>query len=237
MDLQADERPSDSPFVDRIWYSYSDSEKEFTSIAQTHWWMVVTKHKGRVTMTVRGPETFPTTALCPADAEWVGIQFKMGTLMPYLPPKMVMNRCDVDLPEASNQSFWLNGGIWQIPDYENADTFVDKLVREGLIQFDPVVASILQGEPVSMSLRTVQRRFLQATGLNHGTIAQIQRARYATRLLKVGTSILDTVVEAGYADQPHLTRSLKQFVGETPAPILSENAQEPMSLLFKTEPF
>ena len=237
MDLQADERLSDSPFVDRIWYSYSDYEKEFTSIAQTHWSMVVTRQHGRMTMTVRGPETIPTTALCPADTEWFGIEFKLGTLMPDLPPKMLMNRCDVDLPDAANQAFWLNSGVWQFPDYENADTFVDQLVREGLIQYDPVVGSILEGEPVSMSLRTVQRRFLQATGLNYGTIAQIQRARYATKLLKAGTSILDTVVEAGYADQPHLTRSLKQYIGETPAPIRSDLVEKPLSLLFKTEPF
>ena len=35
-----------------------------------------------------------------------------------------------------------------------------------------------------------------------------------------GVSILDTAYEAGYFDQPHLTRSLKQFIGRTPAQIL-----------------
>ena len=32
--------------------------------------------------------------------------------------------------------------------------------------------------------------------------------------------ILDTVEEAGYFDQSHLTRSLKQWVGHTPAQII-----------------
>jgi hypothetical protein len=39
-------------------------------------------------------------------------------------------------------------------------------------------------------------------------------------MLRQGLPILDTVEEAGYFDQPHLTRSLKQFVGRTPAEII-----------------
>lgn len=70
-----------------------------------------------------------------------------------------------------------------------------------------------------MSLRTAQYRILRSTGLSQRTIRQIERARYAATLLKQGVSILDTVYEAGYSDQPHLTRSLKYFIGHTPAEI------------------
>jgi methylphosphotriester-DNA--protein-cysteine methyltransferase len=38
-------------------------------------------------------------------------------------------------------------------------------------------------------------------------------------LLRQGASILDTVYQAGYFDQPHLTRALKRFTGQTPAQI------------------
>jgi methylphosphotriester-DNA--protein-cysteine methyltransferase len=48
----------------------------------------------------------------------------------------------------------------------------------------------------------------------------MQRAQHAQALLQQGVSILDTVDEAGYFDQPHLTRSLKQFIGYTPAQII-----------------
>jgi len=34
-------------------------------------------------------------------------------------------------------------------------------------------------------------------------------------LLQQGASIPDTVYQAGYFDQPHLTRALKRFVGQT----------------------
>jgi methylphosphotriester-DNA--protein-cysteine methyltransferase len=85
-----------------------------------------------------------------------------------------------------------------------------------------------------MSLRTGQRHFLQATGLTHRAVRQIERARHATNLLKQGVSILDTVHEAGYFDQAHLTRSLKHFVGETPREIGQAGTQ--LSFLYKTRP-
>jgi len=56
--------------------------------------------------------------------------------------------------------------------------------------------------------------------LTHGAVCQIERARQALALLQQGISILDTVDQAGYADQPHLTRSLKYFIGQTPAQIV-----------------
>src|SRR5579859_5293941 len=66
---------------------------------------------------------------------------------------------------------------------------------------------------------------------------QIERARYATCLLQQGVSILDTVEQAGYFDQPHLTRSLKHYIGQTPAQILQKSRPEQISFLYKTMPF
>jgi hypothetical protein len=123
------------------------------------------------------------------------------------------------LPEGADHSFWLGSSVWQFPNYESADTFVNRLVRENLLICDPIVNAIHHGKSPTMSLRTIQYRFLRSTGLSQRTIRQIERARYATALLKQGVSIFDTVCEAGYSDQPHLTRSLKHFIGHTPAEI------------------
>jgi methylphosphotriester-DNA--protein-cysteine methyltransferase len=49
------------------------------------------------------------------------------------------------------------------------------------------------------------------------------RAQQAQELLQQGVPILDTVFEAGYFDQPHLSRSLKRLIGFTPAQILRVN--------------
>ena len=109
-----------------------------------------------------------------------------------------------------------------------------RLARQGLIVRNPIVDRILDRRPHPLSLRTGQRRFLQATGLTHRTVRQIERARHATNLLKQGVSILDAVYEAGYFDQAHLTRSLKHFVGQTPGEVMQSTAQ--LSFLYKTTP-
>lgn len=155
---------------------------------------------------------------CPAELEWFGIDFKRGTFMPHIPPGAVMDG-NITLPEAADRTFWLCSSAWQFPNYENADTFVDRLVREDLLTCDSVVNAINQGQPPPLSLRMVQYHFLRSTGLSQRAIRQIERARYATALLKQGVSIFDTVYEAGYSDQPHLTRSLKHFIGQTPSEI------------------
>ena len=138
--------------------------------------------------------------------------------MPHLP---VINLVDGDalLPEGASKTFWLNGSAWQFPTYENAETFVDRLVRQDLLVRDPVVNAVLQDQSPDRSFRTVRRRFLQATGLTPKAIQQIERANHALTLLEQGVSILDTVYQAGYADQPHMTRSLRRFIGFTPAQI------------------
>lgn len=236
MDLSCEERPSDSLFVERIWRSEAVDGGEFISIAHTRWEMVVTRYMGKMSFTIRGPETRATPAFCPPGVEFIGIQFKAGSFMPKWPPKILMNRSDLNLPEASKRRFWLNSTTWQFPDFENADTFVDWLVRDGLLVHDSMAAQALQGIPTYSSQRTVQRRLLQATGLSYNAARQIARARYATLLLKGGVSILDTSHMAGYADQPHLTRSLKHFVGQTPAQIICETRAEKLSFLFNTSP-
>jgi AraC-like DNA-binding protein len=232
MFLIFEDRPSDSPFVERIWRCHSERSGTFFSMASSHWEMVVTRHQGKRFLTVRGPETKATTVDCPAEGEWLGIRFKLGTFMPQLPARNLLDRRDVTLPEATNQSFWLNGSAWEYPDFENAETFVNRLVHDELIARDLTVNVALQGHRLKLSLRSAQRHFLQATGMTHSTFRQIERARYATNLLKQGASILDAVYEAGYFDQAHLTRSLKHLVGQTPAKILRQDEQ--LSFLYKT---
>ena len=194
--------------------------------------MVVTRHNGRTTLTVRGPETNAAALDCPAEGEWLGIRFKLGTFMPHLPARNLLDRRDVTLPEATGRSFWLNGSAWEYPDFENAENFVNRLVHDGLVAVDLPVKVALQGRRQKMSIRTAQRHFLRATGMTHSTIRQIERARQAANLLKQGVSILDTVPEAGYFDQAHLTRSLKYFIGQTPAQIVRGDKQ--LSYLYKT---
>lgn len=222
-----EERPSESSFVETIWRTQSENADSFISCAVSHWEIVVTRQDGKTALTLRGPETQATLAPCPANAEFFGIQFKLGTFMPHLPVSSLVDNA-ITLPAATSQSFWLNHSAWQFPNFDDADIFVDKLVREGLLVREAVVDTVLRGQrqgrlaqstPPKESLRSIQRHFIQATGLTHRTIQQIERAQQAADLLEQGVSILDTVDQIGYADQSHLTRSLKRFIGQTPAQI------------------
>ena len=228
-----DDRPSDSRFVERVWSCHSERAGTFHSIAAFNWEMVVTRHEGRTSLTVRGPETRASTADCPADGEWFAIRFKVGTSMPLLPPGQLRDRNDVMLPDASSRSFWLNGSAWEYPTFDNAETFVKRLVHDGLIVMDPAVTAALTGQPQGRTIRTTQRHFLKTTGVTRSTIRQIERARQATNLLKQGVSILDAVYEAGYYDQAHLTRSLVHFIGQTPGQII--RGEEQLSFLYNTK--
>jgi hypothetical protein len=232
--FRLEQRPSVSPFVALVWRAHCERPGAFTSIAASCWEMVVTRHNGTATMTVRGPETKATPLFCSVQAEWLGIVFSPGSFMPHLLAGDLVDR-SVDLPAAMRTSFWLHGSAWQFPTYENADTFVAQLVRAGLLVCDPIVKTALHNRPQELSPRSVQRRFLRATGLTHGSLRQIERVRYATMLLREGLSIADTTVQAGYTDQAHLTRSLRRFIGKTPTQIIRKT--EELSLLFKTVPF
>ena len=219
MILIVDERPLDSPFVDTIWRGRTERAGSRIAPAGGCWVMLVERQDSRLRLSVVGPMTKAMPMQYAGGVEFLAIKFKPGTYMPHLPVRNLLDAV-VILPEAASKSFWLNGSAWQFPDYENADTFVDRLVREGPLVRDGVVDAVLQGRPLTLSSRSVQRRFLQATGLTHSSIRQIARARQAMTLLQQGTSILDTVYEAGYADQPHLTKSLRHFIGQTPAQIV-----------------
>jgi hypothetical protein len=218
--FRMEDKPSASPFIERIWRAQGERAGTFISQSTVNSEIVLTRYKDKTTLTVRGPETKATFL----DYQWIGaeflgITFKLGAFIPHLPPVNLRDWQNVDLPEATSQSFWLHGSAWQFPNYENVDTFIARLVREGLLVIDPVVDSVLQGNSQALSIRSIQYRLLYATGLSNRTIQHITRARQAYALLEQGVSILDTVSQAGYADQPHLTRSLKRFFGQTPAQV------------------
>ena len=56
--------------------------------------------------------------------------------MPLMRASDLSDRNDVTLPSATRRSFWLNGSAWDFPDFENAETFVQRLVQAGLIVAD-----------------------------------------------------------------------------------------------------
>jgi hypothetical protein len=221
MFLHFRDRPSDSPYIERVWRGSSDGGGPFTSVAAGHLELVVTRLADLAMVTVRGPETRATTIDCPPDGEWTAIRFRLGVHVPALPTLLLVDHRDVHLPVAADGSFALLGSRWQLPDLENAERYVEALARRGVIARDDVVEAAIRGGTQSVTTRSVQRHFRRTTGITHGQFRQIERARHATNLLRDGASILDTVHACDYFDQAHLTRSLRVLHAARGATVVS----------------
>ena len=211
-------RGSDSPYIEAVWRGQAGSDYAPVCPASSHWHLLFLRQNGRVKVSVEGPLTKATPVTQAEGTSWFGVTFPLGTFLPAVPVRNLLDEQAI-LSPAAKTSFGLAGSSFQFPDYENVETFVERLVREDVLVSDPVVKAVLVGQPPEMSLRTVRRRFLLATGLTYKAISQIERAKQAAALLEQGVSLLDTAYQAGYADQSHMTRSLKHFIGHTPAQI------------------
>lgn len=219
MKFRAKQRSSDSPFIESIWHVECAESGHFTSVAVSYSEIVIARQKGQTIVTVRGPETKATSAQIEANTEYLGIVFKLGTFMPMFLPQTLKDRKEHNLPSVNQQGFWLDNSIWEIPTFENADTFIERLIRLGYLCYDALVGDILEGENANFSPRTLQYRFKRATGITRKLFEQIERAQESFALLETGTSIADTAYEMGYFDQAHLTNALKRFLGHTPSQI------------------
>ncbi len=219
MTFNAEGRLSDSPYIDSIWRGQADADHTLMCPADGRWNLCFTNLDARVQVSVEGPisQAVPQTHVRGVD--WLVIKFKLGVFLSGIPARKYLDGSAL-LPEAACQSFWLHSLTWQMPNYENADTFVDWLVHEDAVQLNPLVSAVLQDQPTVMAERTLRHHFQRTTGLTQSHIRQIERARDAMTLLQHDVSILDVVDRLGYADQPHLTRSLKRFMGYTPTQVI-----------------
>jgi AraC-like DNA-binding protein len=211
-----EERASDSPYLDAVTRGHSEGEGFTIRPAECQWHMVLARLRGETRMIVTGPCTTSGVVRFTDGVELLWIRLKLGTYMPHLPTRSLLD-VETTLPEATCASFRLAGDTWQFPDFTNVETFIAQLARRDVLARDPLVSAVLADEPHALADRTVRHRFLRATGLTQAHIHQVARAQRAAALLQQGKPILDTVHVAGYFDQPHLTRSLKHFIGHTPA--------------------
>ncbi len=229
MSIVYEERASDSPYVETVTHGWTLREGETVRPAESHWHMVFVKHHGSTQALVVGSLTTAGIASWGADAEILWIKFKLGTFIPHLPVRDFLN-VETPLPAAASRTFWLKGSAWQLPSYDNVETFIDRLVRDDALMRDPVVSAALKDQPLqALSSRTLRHRFLHATGVSHNHIRQVERAQQAAALLVQGVSILDVVDQLGYFDQPHLTKALKRFTGYTPAQMNRVRSSETVS--------
>jgi len=232
MFLRFEQRLSDSPYIERVWRSRSASGGSFYSMAEPNLELVVARVDASTQVILRGPVTRASVVDCPAQGEWLGVRFRFGTQLTRLSTAALLDHQSVVLPSEAGGMFWLDSRWWELPTWDNAEACVATLAAAGIISRDRLVETVLGGGGRDVGLRSVQRRFLRATGLTREAFRQIERARHAAHLLQNGAGILDVVDRAGYFDQPHLNRALRRLIGPTPSDLAHGQAQ--LSFLYKT---
>ncbi|HEY1559348.1 MAG TPA: helix-turn-helix domain-containing protein [Caulobacteraceae bacterium] len=234
MFISFDNRPSDSPYIEQVWRSRSARGGSFYSMAEPNIEFVVARVAGREQVILRGPVTQASRVHCPADGEWLGIRLRVGTHLPAVATTHLTDHRSLVLPGDGSLRFWFADRAWEIPTFETAECLVSRLAAAGLIAVEGIVQRVFEGRRSGVTERSVQRRFVQATGLTRDSLRQIERARQAALLLAGGAAALDVVFQMGFFDQAHLIRALRRWVGPTPGGLLRNEDQ--LSFLYNAAP-
>ena len=222
MGLIFDAVAGELPLVQRVWSASCDAATSFTSAAKGSSMIAFARTCDRLTVHLRGPETRATQLICPEGWEFFGVELQLGAYLPLFPPSGLADLNDALLPTLSGDRILLDNRDWEMPTEQNVDVFVNRLVRAGLLIFDPLVDEIRHGErPRAMSERTAQIRFRRAVGISRRKLVSIEQAQHAAQLLAAGGSIADVVTVGGYYDQPQLARAMRWATGHTPGELRS----------------
>src|SRR5258708_33541339 len=157
-------RESDSPYIEAVWRGRAGSDYAPVCPASNRWHLLFLRQNGKVNVSVEGPLTKATPVTQAEGTEWFGVTFQPGTFLPSVPVRNLLDERAI-LPLAAKTSFELAGSSFQFPDYDNVETFVERLVREDLLVFDEIVKTVFAGPPPEVALRTGRVRFSLATGL------------------------------------------------------------------------
>lgn len=218
-----EERSSLSHLIEYVWMASIDITGGYTHPANEHWGLTFLNDHGVYEARLQGPATQPTKYSYREGQEYWGVALKTHVFLKSIQKRDILNNI-IDLP-VKDTTFTLAGGIFTIQPYEKVELLVDEMEQKGILLADSHIAEALSLD-TKLSKRSLQRHFSSTAGLSEQTIQQIARARRAYYLLEQGTAINDVVHEMNYADQAHLTRSLKILAGQTPAKILSEYTRQ-----------
>ena len=192
--------------------------------------MDLIRMSGRVV--VAGPDT--TAFVNPRGREaFAGLRFRPGALPRLLgvPAAELRNNrvplTDLGFPGARDRS------LVELATTLASDEPANETAPWSLPQLRHVTASLGQGAAVTdvareigWSSRTLQRQCAAVYGYGPATLRRILRFRRAVRLLDDGASSADVASAAGYADQPHLHREVRDLTGMSLATLRQDNAQK-----------
>jgi AraC-like DNA-binding protein len=166
---------------------------------------------------IRGPETAPRSEILLPGYTWIGIRLLPGVRIKNVPTQQLTDSFRI-LPADANGQFQFEGTLLQFPSFSNAEELIKQMRDLGYISGKALND---QGSPRQVISSKSYSRFVKRnTGLPPYKLHQLQRISDALGLLRQGMSAASVASELGFADQAHLTRAAKQFLGYTPKELL-----------------
>lgn len=166
---------------------------------------------------IRGPETAPRSEILLPGYTWIGIRLRPGVQIKNFPAQQLTNSFRI-LPANSDGQFQFEASVLHFPSFSNAEQLITQMRNLGYVS-----GKSLNGkEPPErvMSSKSYYRFVRRSTGLSPYKLHQLQRMSEALGLLRKGIPAATVASELGFADQAHLTRAAKQFLGYTPKELL-----------------
>ncbi|MGW1624560.1 helix-turn-helix domain-containing protein [Streptomyces sp. NPDC002172] len=178
-------------------------------------------HEGR--LLVAGPDTrgYVTGG---GGGQWVGLRFCPGTAPAVLGvPAYALLDQRVELSD-----LWPAGDVRRLRDRVagagDPAAALEEIALERAVPPDPSLRRLVEAldagrsvaaaaDGLGLGARQLHRRSRAAFGYGPKTLARVLRMQRALALARAGVPLADTAVRAGYADQPHLSREVRELAG------------------------
>ena len=214
-----------SPQVACLWMRDPEAEPRRRRVLPDACVDVVWLDDGR--LLVAGPATGPAFSDLAAGAAAFGVRFRVGAAGGALglPASELLDQM-VPL-----EAVWGRDAVAIADRVATADDPLEALAAAVIAHLDAdgpdrAVRAALAGAPPSLGERHLRRRFHNAVGYGPKTLERVLRFQRFLGLarLEAQPDLARLALDAGYADQAHLTRECTRLAGLPPAALLAEGA-------------
>src|ERR1041384_1539006 len=141
MESQLTVRQADSPFVQAVTSWVIDDEERSIAAPDGYWDLVVLNQAGKVNILLTGQTTQAVPLPFTPGDEILTISFKASVFLASIPAMDMLDR-GMLLPSMQH-TFQLASDVFEIPTFDNAEAFIQSLVKKGQIHQDGVVEELL----------------------------------------------------------------------------------------------
>lgn len=207
-----------------VWRAEVDEPGTYPQTGSEYWGIsFIRRPDGSYGAELDGPRMHSTVVAGHLGEHYWGVELAAYVVLRGVPKQAVLG-ATVPLPVVDGE-VELSGFRAPVPGWAELEAWVDHLAACGALLVDGEVRRALAGDRAGASERTWQRRYRRTVGLTSQQVEQLHRAEHAYVLLQQGVAPAEAAVEAGFADQPHLTRALRLIQGRTPAAIIAAHAR------------